>query len=115
MIAAEILHKFLPSDGGGIFGSGTVILPPSQGSFVELVSCQEDLVSILALKRLEFPLDHTQPVICFQGVTGSSKGGRLGSQESCQLVIHGLLSWPFIDEGIGQGFQYEGLVVYYLC
>jgi len=28
MIATELLHKFLSSDGGGIFGSGTVILPP---------------------------------------------------------------------------------------
>ena len=115
MIAAELLHEFLPSDGGGIFGSGTVILPPSQGSFVELVSCQEDLVSILALKRLEFPLDHTQPVICFQGVTRSGKGGRLGPQKSCQLVVHGLLSRPLVDECIGQCFQYEGLVVDYLC
>ena len=34
----------------------------------------------------------------------------VGPQESCQLVIHGLLSWPLIDDGIGQGFQYEGLV-----
>ena len=63
---------------------------------------------ILAFKRLE-------PVVCIQGVAGSGKGGRLGPQKSCQLVIHGLLSWPLVDEGIGQCFQYEGLVVYYLC
>ena len=56
-----------------------------------------------------------QPVVCIQGVAGSDKGGRLGPQKSCQLVIHGLLSWPLVNEGIGQCFQYEGLVVYYLC
>ena len=28
MVAAELFHKFVPSDVGGIFGSGTVILPP---------------------------------------------------------------------------------------
>ena len=43
------------------------------------------------------------------------KGGWLGPQKSYQLVIHGLLSWPLIDNGIGQGFQYEGLIVDYLC
>ena len=37
------------------------------------------------------------------------------SSESYQLVIHGLLLWLLIDEGIGQGFQYEGLIVYRLC
>ena len=80
-----------------------------------MVSCQENFVSILALERLKLPLDHMQPVICFQGVAGSDKGGWLGPKESCQLVIHGLLSWPLIDEGIGQGFQYEGLIAYHLC
>ena len=79
------------------------------------MSCQENFVSVLAFERLELPLDHTQPVICLQGVAGSGKGWWLGYQESCQHVIHGLLSWPLIDEGIGQGFQYEGLIVYYLC
>ena len=29
MITVELLHEFLPSDGGGIFGSGTIILPPN--------------------------------------------------------------------------------------
>ena len=29
MVATELFHKFIPSDGGGIFSSGTVILPPS--------------------------------------------------------------------------------------
>ena len=115
MVAAELLHKFIPSDGGGIFGSNTIILPPSQDSSGELVGCQDNFVSILAFKRLELPLDHTKPVICIQGVAGSSKGGRLGPQKSCQLVVHGLLSCPLVDEGIGQCFQYEGLVVYYLC
>ena len=28
MVAMELFHKFVPSDGGGIFSSGTVILPP---------------------------------------------------------------------------------------
>jgi len=79
------------------------------------VSCQKNFVSILAFEWLELSLGHTQTVIYIQGVVGSSKGGWLGPQESCQLVIHGLLSWPLIDEGIGQGFQYEGLIVYYLC
>ena len=69
----------------------------------------------MALERLEFPLNHTQPVICLQRVAGSDKGGWLGSQKSCQLIIHGLLSWPLIDDGIGQGFQYEGLIAYRLC
>ena len=59
MVAAELLHEFLPSDGGGIFGSGAVILPPGQDSPGELVGCQENLVSILAFERLELPLDHT--------------------------------------------------------
>ena len=40
--------------------------------------------------------------------------GRLGPQKRYQLVVHGLLSWPLVDEGIGHCFQYEGLVVYYL-
>ena len=79
------------------------------------MSCQKNLVSILAFERLELPLDHTQPVVCIQGVAGSGKGGWLGPQKSCQLVIHGLLSWPLIDEGISQSFQYEGLIVYRLC
>ena len=39
---------------------------------------------------------------------------QLGPQKSCQLIIHGLLSWLLVNEGIGQCFQYEGLVVYYL-
>ena len=78
------------------------------------MGCQKNIVSILAFERLELSLDHTQPVIYLQGVAGSSKSWWLGSQKSCQLVIHGLLSWPLIDEGIGQCFQYEGLVVYYL-
>src|SRR6185437_9991255 len=72
-------------------------------------------VLILTFKRLELPLDHTQLVICIQGVAGSGKGGRLGPQKSCQLVIHGLLSRPPVYAGIGQCFQYEGLVVNYLC
>ena len=79
------------------------------------MGCQKNFVSILAFEWLELPLDHTQPVVCIQGVAGSGKGGWLGPQKSCQLVIHGLLSWPLVDEGIGQCFQYEGLVVYYLC
>ena len=79
------------------------------------MSYQKNLVSILALERLKLPLDHTQLVIFLQGVAGSGKGGWLGPQKSCQLVIHGLLSWPLIDEGSGQGFQYEGLIVYHLC
>ena len=54
-------------------------------------------------------------VVCIQGVDGSGKGGWLDPQKSYQLVIHGLLSWPLVDEGISQCFQYEGLVVYYLC
>ena len=29
MVVAELFHKLIPSDGGGIFGSGIVILPPS--------------------------------------------------------------------------------------
>ena len=29
MVVAELFHKFIPSDSGGIFSSGTVILPPS--------------------------------------------------------------------------------------
>ena len=29
MVAAELFHKLIPSDGGGIFSSGTIILPPS--------------------------------------------------------------------------------------
>ena len=29
MVAAKLLHKFVPSDARGIFSSGTVILPPS--------------------------------------------------------------------------------------
>jgi len=111
MIAAELLHEFFPSDGGSIFGSGAVILPPGQGSPGELVGCQENLVSILAFERLELPLDHTQPVVCIQGVARSGKGGRLGPQKNCQLVVHGLLSWPLVDEGIGQCFQYEGPIV----
>ena len=77
--------------------------------------CQQDFISILALERLKLPLDHTQPVICIQGVAGSGKGGRLCPQKSCQLVIHGLLSRPPVYAGIGQCFQYEGLVVNYLC
>ena len=56
-----------------------------------------------------------QPVIYIQEVAGSGKGGRLGPQKSCQLVVHGLLSWPLVDEGIGQGFQYEGLIAYHPC
>jgi len=111
MISAELLHKLFPCDGGGIFGSGTVILPPGEGSPGELVGCQENFVSILAFKRLELPLDHTKPVICIQGVAGSGKHGRFGPQKSCQLVVHGLLSWPLVDEGIGQCFQYEGPIV----
>ena len=79
------------------------------------MSCQKNFVSVLVFEWLELPFDHTQLVICLQGVAGSGKGGWLGSQESCQLVIHGLLSWPLIDDGIGQGFQYEGLIVYRLC
>ena len=79
------------------------------------MSCQKNLVSVLALERLELPLDLTQPVICLQGVAGSCKGGWLGPQESCQLVIHGLLSLPLVDKGIGQGFHYEGLIAYCLC
>ena len=79
------------------------------------MGCQKDFVSVLAFKRLELPLGHTQLVVCIQGVAGSSKGGRLGPQKSCQLVIHGLLSWPLVDKGIVQCFQYEGLVVDYLC
>lgn len=55
-----------------------------------------------------------KPVVCIQGVAGSSKGGRLGPQESCQLVIYGLLSGPLVYESIGQCFQDEGLVVNYL-
>ena len=76
---------------------------------------QKNFVSTLTFERLGLPLDHTQPVVCIQGIAGSGKGGWLGPQKSCQLVIHGLLSWPLIDEGIGQGFQYEGLIVYHLC
>ena len=79
------------------------------------MSCQKNLVSVLAFEWLKLPLDHTQLVICLQGIAGSGKGGWLGSQESCQLVIHGLLSLPLVDEGIGQGFQYEGLIAYRLC
>ena len=81
----------------------------------ELVSCQKNFVSVLAFEWLELPFDHTKPVICLQGVAGSGKGGWLGSQESCQLVIHGLLSLLLIYDGIGQGVQYEGLIVYRLC
>ena len=77
--------------------------------------CQKNFVPILAFKWLEFPLDHAKLVVCIQGVAGSGKGGWLGPKKSCQLVILGLLSWPLVDEGIGQCFQYEGLVVYYLC
>ena len=69
----------------------------------------------LPLERFELPLNHTQPIVCIQGVAGSSKSGRLGPQKSCQLVVHGLLSRPLVDKGIGQCLQYEGLVVYYLC
>ena len=29
MVAMELFHKLIPSDGDGIFGSSTVILPPS--------------------------------------------------------------------------------------
>ena len=79
------------------------------------MSCQKNLVSVLALEWLELPLNHMQPVICLQGVAGSGEGVWLGSQESCQLVIHGLLSGLLVDEGIGQSFQYEGLIVYRLC
>ena len=87
------------------------------------MGCQKDFVSILAFERLELSLDHTQPIICIQGVAGSSKGGRLGPQKSWRLgpqktwwlVVHGLLSWPLVDKGIGPCFQYEGLVVDYLC
>ena len=111
MVAAELLHEFLPRDGGSIFGSGAVILPPGQGSPGELVGGQENLVSILAFEWLELLLDHTQPAICIQGLAGSVKGGWLGPQKSCQLVVHGLLSWPLVDEGIGQCFQYEGPIV----
>src|SRR6185437_5720695 len=78
------------------------------------MGCQKNFVSILAFERLELPLDHTQPVICIQGVAGFSKGGRLGPQKSRQLVIHGLLSGPLVYESIGQCFQDEGLVVNYL-
>ena len=77
--------------------------------------CQEDLISILAPKRLEFPLDHAEPIICIQGVAGSSKSGRLGPQKSRKLVIKVLLLWPLVYESIGQCLQYESLVVDYLC
>ena len=79
------------------------------------MSCQKNFVSVLAFEWLELPFDHTKPVICLQGVAGSCKGGWLGPQESCQLVIRGLLSLLLVDEGIGQGFQYEGLIAYCLC
>ena len=80
-----------------------------------MVGCQKNFVSILAFERLELPPDHTKPVVCIQGVAGSGKSGWLGPQKSCQLVVHGLLLWPLVNEGIGQCFQYEGLVVDYLC
>src|SRR6185436_16775921 len=49
--------------------------------------CQEDFISILAPKRLELPLDHTEPIICIQGVAGSGKSGWLGSQEAVSLSL----------------------------
>jgi hypothetical protein len=61
----ELIHKFLPSDSGGILSSCTVVLPPSQSSSGELVSSQMDLVTVPMLKWLEFSLDNTQPVLVF--------------------------------------------------
>ena len=50
-----------------------------------------------------------------KGLLDPAKVGGLVLRKSCQLVIHGLVSWPLVYENIGQCFQYEGLVVYYLC
>ena len=75
------------------------------------MSYQKNFVSVLAFEWLELPFDHTQLVICIQGVARSGKGGWLGSQERGQLVVHSLLSLPLIDEGIGQCFQYDGPIV----
>jgi hypothetical protein len=58
VIATELIHKFLPSDSGGILSSCTVVLPPSQNSSNELVSSQTDLVTVSMLKWLEFSLDN---------------------------------------------------------
>ena len=69
----------------------------------------------MALEQLKLPLDHTEPIICIQGVAGSGKSGRLGPQKSRKLIIKGLLSWPLVYESIGQCLQYESLVVDYLC
>src|SRR6185503_20890625 len=77
--------------------------------------CQQNFIPILALERLKLPLDHTEPIICIQGVAGSGKSGRFGPQKSRKLVIKGLLSWPLVYESIGQCLEYESLVVDYLC
>jgi hypothetical protein len=38
VVAAKLLHDLIPSDGRGILGCCTVVLPPGQGCSGELVS-----------------------------------------------------------------------------
>jgi hypothetical protein len=55
VVAAELFHELIPGDGGGILGFCTVVLPPGYGYPGELVSCQENLVSVLTVEGLQFP------------------------------------------------------------
>ena len=49
------------------------------------MSCQKNLVSVLAFERLELPLDHTQPVIYLQGLLDPAKVGGLGLKKAVSL------------------------------
>jgi hypothetical protein len=55
VVAVKLFHELIPSDGGGIRGCCTVVLPPGQGCSGELVSGQKNLVSVLTVEGLQFP------------------------------------------------------------
>ena len=49
------------------------------------MGCQKDFVPILAFKWLELSLDHTQSVVCIQGVLDPAKVGSLVLRKAVSL------------------------------